>query len=219
MKRVVAAAALMLASAAPAATVLKAVPAALDPASGYILVRLGERAPDAWNFLRIAAYDPTLEDVRGKGRAKANPVAKDRSVIVFTKPFLTEEAHVRTYLVVLTPGHYVIQGGPTTCFCLGSYQFDVAAGRVTDMGLIYIGPEDGTSPWAPLKSLHSTLDIEARGYTVAEAMAVLPWRATMSVPAALAGFAREPARYSVATRFGNHDGQLINRALPIEAAR
>jgi len=215
------AALVLLANVATAATVMKVAPSALSPTSGYILVRLGERAPGVWNTLTIAPYDAALEDIRGKGRVKNNPVAKeaDRSIVIGPKSFVGEGEHVRTYLVAVTPGHYVIQGGPTTCFCLGSYQFDVAAGRITDMGTIYLGPENGTSPWAALKRLHSTADIEERGYTVAEAMAVLPWRDTMGLPAGMAGLAREPARYAAATRFGNHDGQLLNRALPLGDAR
>jgi hypothetical protein len=208
-------------AAPPPSTVMKTVPATLDPATGYILVRMGERAPDLWNVLQIAPYDPVLQDIRGEGRAKGNPVAKgaDRTVSIGTKPFVAEGDHVRTYLVAVTPGLYVVQGGPTTCFCLGSYQFEVAAGRITDMGTIYIGPENGSSPWAALKPLRSTADIEERAYTVAEAMQVLPWRDSMSLPPGVSGLAREPARYTVAARFGNHAGQLLNRALPIEAGQ
>jgi hypothetical protein len=212
---------LLLADTTSAATVMKSAPSALDPATGYILVRLGERGPGVWNTLTIVPYDAVLEDIRGKGRAKNNPVAKDadRSVVIGTKPFIAEGEHVRTYLVAVTPGHYVIQSGPTTCFCLGSYQFDVVAGRITDMGTIYLGPENGTSPWAALKRLHSSTDIEERGYTVAEAMALLPWRETMSLPAGVSVLSREPARYTAAARFGNHDGLLLNQALPIGDAR
>jgi hypothetical protein len=221
MKALVLAVSLVTATAAPAATVMKTVPATLDPASGYILVRMGERAPDLWNMLRIAPYDPVLQDIRGEGRAKGNPVAKgaDRSVSIGAKPFIAEGDHVRTYLVAVTPGRYVIQSGPTTCFCLGSYQFEVAAGRITDMGTIHIGPENGSSPWAALKPLRSTADIEERAYTVAEAMQVLPWRESMSLPAGMSGLPRDPARYTVAARFGNHVGQLLNRALPIEGGQ
>lgn len=201
-----------------AATVQKVAPAALEPQTGYVLVRLGERAPELWNSLTLAAYDDVAQDVRGKGRAKANPVPKgqDAAVTIGPKPFLAEEGHVRTYLVALTPGRYVIQNGPTTCFCLGSYQFDVAPGRITDMGTIYLGPENGTSPWAQIRGLHSSPDIESRGYTVADAIAVLPAGSATTVPAALAAFPREPARYVPAVRFGNHQGQLLNRALPLE---
>lgn len=204
-----------------ASEVLKVPPAALNPASGYVLVRLGERAPDVWNPLTLAAYDDAAEDIRGKGRAKANavPAGVDRSVTIGAKPFIAEEGHMRTYLVAVTPGRYVIQSGPTTCFCLGSYQFDVASGRITDLGTIHIGPENGSSPWAQLKPLHSTIDIEERGYTVADAMAVLPWREGMAVPASVAALPRAVAQYLPAKRFGNHEGQLLNRALPLEPAR
>lgn len=215
---VVGAAAAAISVAGEAATVQKVAPATLEPQTGYVLVRLGERSPDLWNTLTLAAYDDAAQDVRGKGRAKTNPVAKgqDAAVTIGPKSFLAEEGHVRTYLVAVTPGRYVIQNGPTTCFCLGSYQFDVAPGRITDMGTIYLGPENGTSPWAQIRALHSAPDIEARGYTVADAMAVLPAGAAAAVPPVLAALPRAPARYLPATRFGNHQGQLLNRALPLE---
>lgn len=218
MVKVLLAVAALLAMPASAAEVLRTPPPTLAPTGGYVLVRLGERAPDVWNPLTLAAYDEAAQDIRGKGRAKANavPQGADRTVTIGAKPFIAEEGHVRTYLVALTPGRYVVQSGPTTCYCLGSYSFEVVAGRITDLGTIYLGPENGTSPWAQLKPLHSTADIEERGYTVADAMAVLPFRDGMSVPAAVAALLRQPADYRPAPRFGNHDGQLLNKALPLE---
>lgn len=206
---------------AHAAEAQKIVPITLDPARAYVLVRMGERTPNLWNILSLAAYDEKLEDLRGKGRAKANPVVKpaDRVVIIGPKSHLDEKDHVRTYLVAMTPGRYVIAGGPTTCFCLGSYQFEAVAGRITDLGTVYIGPENGASSWAALTHLRSSPDIEERGYTVADAMAVYRWTKKMTVPSALAGFPHAAADYNAARRFGNHSGQLLNRALPLDLAK
>ena len=200
-----------------AAEALKAAPASLDPARGYVLVRLGERAPDLWNYLTLAPYDEQSEDVRGRGRAKANAVPKgaDKHVMIGAKPFIAEEPHMRTYLMALTPGRYVIASSPTTCFCLGSYSVDVAAGQVTDLGSIYIGAENGSSPWAALSKLHSSPDIETRGYTVADAMAIVPASSEAAVPPALAALPRVAAEYRPVRRFGNHSGLLVNRALPL----
>jgi hypothetical protein len=222
IRKILIAASLMIsATAAQAAETLKVAPAQLDPAKAYVMVRMGERSPDLWNTLILSPYDEAAEDVRGKGRAKGNPVAKtaDRMVVITTKPFIAEEDHVRTYLVSITPGKYVIAGGPTTCFCLGSYQFEAAVGQITDLGTIYIGPENGSSSWAALANLRSSPDIEARAYTVAEAIAIYPWKSGMPVPAALAALPKVPAIYTVAKRFGNHQGQLLNRALPLEASK
>jgi hypothetical protein len=214
-------ASLALAAPAPAlaADQLKVAPTGLDPTRGYVLVRLGERGPKVWNFMSIAAYDEKAEDLAGKGRAKASPVPKgaDKAVVIREKPFLAEADHVRTHLVALTPGRYVIASSPTTCFCLGSYSFEVQPGKVTDLGHVYIGAENGSSPWAALSKLHSSPDIEARGYTVADAMAIVPAKADTPVPAELAALPRVPAEFKPVRRFGNHSGQLINRALPLEA--
>ena len=218
MKRLLLAAAIALSPVpAVAADALKVAPPSLDPARGYVLVRLGERTPDVWNHLTLAPYDDKAEDVRGRGRAKANAVPKgaDKQVMIGVKPFIAEEPHVRTYVVALTPGRYVIASSPTTCFCLGSYSVDVAAGKLTDLGSIYMGAENGSSPWAALAKLHSSPDIETRGYTVADAMAIVPAKADTAVPATLAALPRVAAEYRPVPRFGNHSGLLVNRALPL----
>jgi hypothetical protein len=218
MKRMILATALAALSAPSlGADVLKVAPTGLDAARGYVLVRLGERTPDVWNYVTLAPYDEAAEDLRGRGRAKANAVPKgaDKLVQIGAKPFLAEEPHVRTYIVVLTPGRYVIASSPTTCFCLGSYSVDVAAGKITDLGSIYIGAENGSSPWAALSKLHSSPDIETRGYTVADAMAIVPAGDDMAAPASLAALPRVAADYRPVRRFGNHTGLLVNRALPL----
>lgn len=222
VRKILFAASLLASStAALSADSLKLVPSQLDPAKAYVLVRLGERSSDLWNTLTLSPYDAVAEDIRGKGRAKGNPVVKpaDRSVLIPAKPFIAEQDHVRTYLVSMTPGKYVIAGSPTTCFCLGSYQFDAAAGQITDLGIIYMAPENGSSSWAALANLRSSPDIEARAYTVADAMAVYPWKSEMSVPAAVASLPKVAAVFSTAKRFGNDQGKLLNRALPLDVPK
>jgi hypothetical protein len=200
---------------------LKAAPAALNPNQGYALVRLGERNSGVWNFVTLAPYDEKAQDVRGQGRAKANPVPPktDRSVSISPKPFLDETDHVRTYLVAMSPGLYVVSASPTTCFCMGSYSVYVAPGKITDLGFIYVSPENGSSPWGALSNLRSAADLEERGYTVADAMAIVPAAAETAVPASLAALPREAAAYRPAPRLSNYRGLLINRALPLEPAK
>jgi hypothetical protein len=219
--RAAALALLAVAGMASAAETQKVAPAKLDPASAYVLVRLGERSPGLWNLFSISAYDAVNEDIRGKGRSKANPVPKgvDRAVLIGPKNYLLEQAHVRTYLTAITPGRYVIASSPTTCFCLGSYQFEAAAGTITDLGTLYMGPENGTSSWGDLSPLRSSPDIEERGYTIADAMAIYPAGAQTVRPQELRALPAVAAQYLVAKRFGNHGGQLLNRALPIKGVQ
>ncbi len=82
-------AALALAAASPAAAVtLKQVPAALNPAKAYILVEYrllknpyaggmpgSRKTMPLKSGLTFARYDPALGDIRGMGKARANPVA------------------------------------------------------------------------------------------------------------------------------------------------
>jgi hypothetical protein len=205
---------------AAAAEVLKAAPAALDGKTAYLLVRLGKRDEKLWNLVSFYRYDFEAEDLMGKGRSKAHPVPKggDKVALVDDKPFLAEDGNVRTYLVALTPGTYVIASSPTTCFCLGSYRFEAKAGEIADLGTLYMGAENGSSIWPALASLHSAPEIEKRGYTVPDALLVEPAGSATPVPAALQSLPRRPADYRPAPRFGNHGGQLINRALPLAGA-
>jgi hypothetical protein len=216
------AAALVLPAAGPAtaAESLGAAPARLDPKLAYFLVRLGMRDEKVWNLVSFYRYDPNAQDLRGKGRAKANPVPKteDKAAVVGPKGHLAEEGNVRTYLVALTPGRWVIASSPTTSYSLGSYQFDAKAGEITDIGTLYMGAENGSSIWPRLAGIHSAPDIEKRAYTVADALLVEPATAATPVPAALAALPRKPAAFLPAPRFGNHSGQMINAVLPLEGA-
>ncbi len=212
------AALILVAGPLPAAQSLDKAPAALDPAQAYVLVRIGERGPNGLpGTLMLSPYDAEAQDIRGRGRSKGNPLpAKaDAKVVIGPGKALTAADHVVSYLTALTPGRYVISNSPTTCFCLGSYQFEAEAGKITDLGLIYVGPENGTSPWAVLARLRSSPDIEDLGYTVADAMAVYPFKEGMSVPASIAALPRKAAAYGPAPRLGNHYGKLLNRALPL----
>jgi hypothetical protein len=212
-----AALALPAAAPAPAAESLKAAPASLDPKLAYLLVRMGKRDEKVWNLVSFYRYDPAAQDLRGKGRAKANPVpqSEDKAAVVQPKPFLAEEGNVRTYLVTVTPGRWVIASSPTTSYSLGSWQFDAKAGEITDLGTLYMGAENGSSIWPRLAGIHSAPDIEKRAYTVADALLVEPAGAGTPVPAALTAFARNPASFLPAPRFGNHSGQMINAVLPL----
>jgi hypothetical protein len=215
------AAALAHPAAAPAgaAEVLKLAPASLDPKTAYILVRLGKRDEKVWNLVSFHRYDEKSEDLRGKGRSKSNPVPKgqDKAAVVGPKTFLAEDGNVRTYLVAVTPGRWVIASSPTTSFSLGSYQFDAKGGEITDVGTLYMGAENGSSIWPKLAQIRSAPDIEKRAYTVADALLVEPAAGSAQVPAALSALPRRPAAFIRAPRFGNHSGQMINAALPLES--
>jgi hypothetical protein len=202
---------------APAAEVLKAAPARLDPKLAYILVRLGKRDEKVWNLVSFYRYDPEAQDLRGKGRAKSNPVPKgeDKAAVIAAKPFLVEDGNYRIYLVAVTPGRWVIASSPTTSYSLGSWQFDAKAGEITHVGTLYMGPENGSSIWPKLAGIHSAPDIEKRAYTVADALLVEPATDATPVPDSLAAFPRRGAELLPAPRFGNHSGQMINAALPL----
>jgi hypothetical protein len=212
-----AALALPLAAPAPAAESLKVAPAQLDPKLAYLLVRMGKRDEKVWNLVSFYRYDPEAQDLRGKGRAKSNPVpqGEDKAAVIAAKPFLIEDGDFRIYLVAVTPGRWVIASSPTTSYCLGSWQFDAKAGEITHVGTLYMGPENGSSIWPKLAEIHSAPDIEKRAYTVADALLVEPATDATPVPPSLSAFPRRAADLQPAARFGNHSGQMINAALPL----
>jgi hypothetical protein len=130
------------------AETLKKVPAELNPAKAYILVEyklmanpfadlLGSRKTmPLINGLIFARYDPVLGDIRGLGKAKANPLPGKQSP---TEPFRNREIAksegARLHLIEVEPDTYVIQGFANTSFSLGSYAFRLEPGTVTDLGV------------------------------------------------------------------------------------
>ena len=134
---VLAACALAAASAAPGhAKPLTAVPAKLDPAKAYVLVEYRLMPNPYGGFpgsrktmpltacLTLARYDAALGDVRGLGKAKANPVppGQPTAEALSNKP-LAKADGARLFLLELDPDLWVVQAFGNTSFSLGSYSF------------------------------------------------------------------------------------------------
>ena len=107
--------ALLSAAAVPAdaAEQLKQVPAALDPAKAYVLVKL--RNHDEGKIpgnIVLARYDSAGGDVRGGVRSPGSALGKGESVRITlrSKPLVKAESS-RLYLVALEPDTWVIEGG------------------------------------------------------------------------------------------------------------
>lgn len=127
---------------------------------------------------------------------------------VFDKPS-------QTRLIAVDPGTYRIYGQMIMgnngsafgfCLCMGSVQFDAAAGRVTDLGSIHF-------PLA--QALRDKVKASWNGLTPGKggltAMRVEPMQATDPVPAGVANLPRQAAAYRAAGKIDNFFGVQIDR--------
>ena len=230
-------AALALAAAVPAAaTTLKQVPAALNPAKAYILVEYkllknpyGGGLPGSRKTLPLKAglvfarYDPALGDIRGRGKALANPVAPgEQTVEGFRSKPIAKGPGSRLFLLEVEPDTWVVQGFGGTSFSLGSYTFELAPGTVTDLGVVEAEPD-----WAEGQKRPNM------GRLLGSAMAgpfgkspdIAPMRASfrprsagdIPIPAGLAADRVKPVAFTPGARFGNYLGGLVNRIEGVNA--
>jgi hypothetical protein len=238
MKKVIIWAAVVMcaALAAPAsAEALKAVPRQLNPAKAYVLVEYKLQKNSMANFpgsrkyiplmagLMLARYDPALGDVRGMGRAKANPVpAKQQVVERFrNRPVVKGEA-ARLFLLELEPDTWVIQGWGDTSFSLGSYAFTLEPGSITDLGVVEAEADwaEGDGP-ATVGDVFGAALLGPFAKRPAVAPARLSFRARtpsdMPIPTALPTDRVQPVKFAIDAKFGNYLGGLVNRIEGVNA--
>lgn len=231
----IAGAALALASPAAAVT-LKQVPAALNPAKAYVLVEYrllknpyaggmpgSRKTMPLKTGLVFARYDPALGDIRGKGKASANPVAPGQQAGEgFRSKPLGKGSGSRLFLLEVEPDIWVVQGFGDTSFSLGSYTFELAPGTVTDLGVVEAEPD-----WAEGQKRPSM------GRLLGSAMAgpfgkspdIAPMRATfrprtaadIPVPAGIPAAKVRPVEFTPGAKFGNYLGGLVNRIEGVNA--
>lgn len=216
--------------AAPAAAdTLKKLPATLNPAKAYILVEYklmtnplagfpgSRKTMPLVNGLIFARYDPVLGDIRGMGKAKANPVpGKQSPVEPFQNRELVKGDSARLHLIEVEPDTWVVQGFGNTSFSLGSYAFKLEPGTVTDLGVA-----EPAMDWAEGEHAQGAGDIFkmallgpfAKRPDIAPTRVSFRPRTERDIPVP-AGLPRDKIR-SVAfepnSKFGNYLGGLVNR--------
>jgi hypothetical protein len=199
---------------------LKTVPARLDPASAYVLVDVVNDPPQAIQAqIVLARYDRERRDVRGLGRAAANPVPAGEDVRASTRigRSLRGKANGGLHLLRLTPGTWTIEGVGGTSESLGSYSFDLAAGQVADLGVIAVRYTDYEG--RPVKTMSTGRILK----TVLMAHALKTPKLNMAasvrsrtpddpaLPASVAALRPVPADLVPGAEFGNHLRGLIDR--------
>ena len=224
----------MIAAAASAsAETLKAVPAALNPAKAYILLEYrlldnpmanlpgSRKTLPLLTGLIFARYDDALGDIRGFGKAGANPVpAKQVPTEAFRNREIARGEGSRLFLIEVEPDRWVIQGWGNTSFSLGSYAFTLAPGSVTDLGVAI-----GATDWAEGDRAMNGGDMFKMALLgpFAKRPAIAPMRVRfrargagdMAVPPTLG--AVRPVAFTPGATFGNYLGGLVNRIEGVNA--
>jgi hypothetical protein len=199
---------------------LKAVPARLDPASAYVLVDVVNDPPQKLQAqIILARYDRDRRDVRGLGRAAANPVPAGEDAQAMTKVgrSLSGKKNGGLHLLRLTPGIWTIEGVGGTSESLGSYSFELPAGQVTDLGVIAVRYTDYEGK--PVNTMSTGRLLK----TVLMAHALKTPKLNMAasvrartpddppLPATIAALHAAPVELVPGAQFGNHLGGLIDR--------
>ena len=212
-----------------AAETLKKVPATFNPNKAYILLEYRLMQNPMANLpgsrktlplttgLIFARYDPVLADIRGLGKAKANPVPPPEQPI---EPFRNREVirgdAARLFLIEVEPDTWVIQGWGDTSFSLGSYAFKLEPGSITDLGVATAEPD-----WAEGDKAASLGDVFGAALVgpFGKRPAIAPMRVSfrarnsgdMPIPAGIAPDHVRHVTFVPNAKFGNHLGGLVNR--------
>jgi hypothetical protein len=200
----------------------------LDPALGYVLVRIGPTSGKKFKSpaLYLQRFDPATNEVRTRRKKDALRVPKgeDDSVSLGDRVFLAGE-RTSVYMASITPGEWVVHGSYKTCLCLGSYRFTVAPGQVTDIGTVLIASEAGGLYIPGLQREPLAPDLEERPYAVPDAIMVKAATESDTLPPEIAGLSFKRAELIPDIRFTNrgnlrylyYGGILVNRAVGLPA--
>lgn len=198
------------------------VPAQLDPSKAYVVVEIG-RMDGAMLFgtLTLGRYDTERMDIaiatpRPSGKLPRGGWKLDNRLFL-NEPAIKEKDR-RFYIAELDPGLWVIEGANDTAFSLGSQTMELAAGSITDLGVVsvYTDFPDGEKRdvLTTGRLMRGALMGGLFGSVVPKAMPrAIDFRsrvvADMLLPPVFA--AAQPATWSREVQFGNYLGGLVNR--------
>lgn len=147
-------------------------------------------------------------------------IESDNFVTIWAGRVFDKEGPRTVHLIAVPPGTYRIYGqileapngsSSGTCMCMGSVQFDAAAGTITDMGTMRYPISEARSD--KVEASWNGLTPGKGGLT---SMRVEPADSSTYVPARLASLPRVQASYRAAGKVDNFFGVMIDRltALP-----
>lgn len=189
----------------------------MKPDKGYLLVQVDPVQVKMLGTNQIttgvlfAPYDPATKQVRPGVMALKDPVAKDDKRRLFVI-----EVDPGTWVIAGTGASAATLGSANTSFSLGSYQFDVRAGELVDLGVFEPQREESDNPDTKLtggKMLGMAfLGVGGRIEPVPNRLAVRPRTGNdVPLPAWLAATPSVYPLFVYGGTFGNSGGGLVNR--------
>lgn len=211
-------------------------PMTLRSDRAYVLLRVKKSSHAGWispGFLRVPAESEVMafEALRRAAHAKAGKRAGPYEEFAFQhKDFgnlygvnlgrnVAESDTLRTVLLDLTPGTYVLVGGGNrramwTCFCLGTVEVTATAGEVVDAGTFFSEMASKPSSEPELAAVTNRGSMAQMDYA-SMAGAIRPYRADDPLPASLAAMKRAPAAYRAVGPFVLREALLVNYLAPV----
>lgn len=195
-----------------------------DASSGYIFACVapmnGKQSFKQWlEFVRLdPATGKSMVQDRGGLRSTNARRVKDAAAIYYeAKPWTFDAGRDRAcFLTAITPGFWVVGSVGNTALSMGSYGFEVAPGKITHVGTILVGAEDGTSTIPEIASAKISDDLLNYGTLSKQLISwTIAWRPPVQedIPSNLSAYsavlATTPQRD---TRFDNYISGLVGRA-------
>ncbi|MBB6125165.1 hypothetical protein FHS92_002922 [Sphingobium subterraneum] len=205
------------------AETLKKPPVELDPAKAYVLVEIG-KLDDAlmYGSLVLGRYDAVKGDIADPTPPPGGKIPrggwKQDNRVYLLKPAVKAGDH-NLFIAELDPGLWVIEGANDTAFALGSSTLQLAAGSVTDIGVVSVYSDfsqgekrDVATTGRLLKgALLGGLFVSRLPPPTPKAIDVRP-RGANDIPLpTIFGAVARPVEWAQEVRFGNHLGGLVNR--------
>jgi len=208
-------------------------PIQMSPDKAYLLIRIGLRGSTQDpvflrepNSAEIAAYDSAKAVAFAKKGSKGDPQtfifdydgAPNLLMLSHKKAFIADKDEA-TVVAEVQPGSYVLYGqgfGSVLyqCHCLGTVGFDAAPGVITDLGT-YLSDQASKPSVYPELAGETNIGPTARMDFVLFAGALVPPRATDSLPNGVDRLFIRPARLHAVGPFVDPNVMQINRLAPI----
>lgn len=192
------------------------------PGAPILVRRLTETEKSDYEKAKRVAYDAKEQDVPYE---RFTPDYKGVTNTYFFNARKTyqKDDKTRIWLAEVPPGTYVVyaqaygaSGG--ACMCMGSVEFTVKAGTITDMGYFnadLIDPRKKPSNFPWINEIAEGSDKYKAGLAVIAAK-ITPHEDEMIIPQNLAALEREPAQYVAAGKMPNFMSMMIMRLEPME---
>ena len=178
-------------------------PSVLDADAGYIFMRLRTGS-------KKYVAQPTLIRLQSDENDQDNNVYQ----VWYRKKYRKAE-NGQDLFFKLKPGTYILYDMGGTCLCLGSVQFDVKPGEITDMGLVMADVYDRKGEASIFPEIQAFTKGHADyGYSFF-ATAIRPTFDGMAFPAELTGLKRTGAVYKAKGKMPNFFSSQIDRLAPM----